>query len=64
MDRQGDHFGRMAARTRVAQQPVDHPLRGSRMRLRPFRLASIYTEGDLPTNTWGDISQQRLETEV
>jgi hypothetical protein len=22
MDRQGDHFGRMAARTRVAQQPV------------------------------------------
>jgi hypothetical protein len=28
------------------------------MRLRLFRLASIYTEGDLPTNTWGDISQQ------
>jgi hypothetical protein len=33
MDRQGDHFGYMATRSRVAQQPVDPLLRGSRMQL-------------------------------
>jgi hypothetical protein len=54
MDRQDDHFGHMANRTRVAQQPVDLLLRGSRMQLRQFRLTSIYMEEELPRNAYHD----------
>ena len=52
MDRQDDHFGHMATRTRVAQQPVNLLLRGSRMQLRQFHLASNYTEEELPRNAY------------
>jgi len=50
MDRQGSDFGHTATHTGVAQQPVDQTLRGSGMQLKPFRLVSIYTGGELPTN--------------
>jgi hypothetical protein len=50
MDWQGSDFGHTATHTGIAQQPVDQPLRGSRMHLRPFRLASIDTGEERPTN--------------
>jgi hypothetical protein len=66
MGRQGSDFGHTATHTGVAQQPVDQPLRGSGMQLRPFRLVSIYTGGELPTNAYDDYQPtiSSMETEV